>query len=117
MEAAPGLEAPPCPLCGGDDFRVVIGEARDRLHRKSGVFQVQACRRCGMVITRPRPTAAALGYFYEGAYSGRGARRAELVQSSVWGRWTTGLSPDCPCKGHSPRSPPTVGRPMPRTFA
>ena len=84
---APDLESPPCPLCGGDDFRVVIDRASDRLTRKRGVFQVQACRRCGLVVTRPRPTAAALRYFYEGTYSGSGTGRAETVQTGVWGRW------------------------------
>ncbi|MEO5671872.1 MAG: class I SAM-dependent methyltransferase [Ramlibacter sp.] len=66
---------------------MVIKDARDRLNRKSGVFQVQACRRCGLVVTRPRPTAAALAYYYEGIYSGHGAGRAELIQRSMWGRW------------------------------
>ena len=65
---------------------MVMKEVGDRLTRKHGVFQLQACNRCTLVVTRPRPTAQALGRFYEGTYSGEGAPRAKLIQTSLVGR-------------------------------
>ena len=85
------LESPPCPLCGGGVFRPVIDAACDRLTGKRGTFQVQACTGCGLVVTRPRPTAAALAYYYEGAYSSStGTHCVEAIQTRWWLRWITG---------------------------
>ena len=81
------LEFPRCPLCQGEQFDVVIDRASDRLKRKPGVFQVQQCKACELVITRPRPTASALGFFYENAYSGSGSAGARAVQAGVVGDW------------------------------
>jgi 2-polyprenyl-3-methyl-5-hydroxy-6-metoxy-1,4-benzoquinol methylase len=79
------FESPPCPLCHGDDYRILIGDARDRISRKPGVFQVQGCRTCGLVVTRPRPTAQHLQSFYEHVYSGLGASRARMSQAGALG--------------------------------
>ena len=81
------LEFPVCPLCRGFDFDVVIERARDRVSRKDGDFQVHRCEGCGLVMTRPRPKAAALALFYEGTYSGPGAGRARTVQAGIVGDW------------------------------
>jgi len=85
VPAAVELESPPCPLCRGDDYRVLIADARDRIARKPGVFQVQECRTCGLVVTRPRPVAQHLKSFYEHVYSGRGAARAQATQAGAIG--------------------------------
>jgi 2-polyprenyl-3-methyl-5-hydroxy-6-metoxy-1,4-benzoquinol methylase len=79
------LESPPCPLCRGEDYRVLITEAKDRVSRKPGVFQVQECRTCGLAVTRPRPTAQHLPSFYEQVYSGAGAARARASQAGAIG--------------------------------
>jgi 2-polyprenyl-3-methyl-5-hydroxy-6-metoxy-1,4-benzoquinol methylase len=79
------LESPPCPLCHGDDYGVLIADARDRVSRKPGAFQVQACRTCGLAVTRPRPTAQHLPFFYDQVYSGRGAARARTAQAGAIG--------------------------------
>ncbi|MCA9541057.1 MAG: class I SAM-dependent methyltransferase [Myxococcales bacterium] len=72
MEAPVPLESPPCPICGGTDFSTVLRGARDWIWRKPGVFQLQRCAGCGLVATRPRPRPDALGFYYEGTYSGEG---------------------------------------------
>lgn len=66
------LEAPPCLLCGGEAFTVVLVGLRDYAWQKPGVFQLERCAACGLVMTRPRPTAEGLSFYYEGAYSGGG---------------------------------------------
>ena len=63
------LESPACLLCGGLDFTIVLEGLRDWVWRKPGVFTLARCRACGLVITRPRPTAEGLGFYYDGAYS------------------------------------------------
>ncbi|MCB9536321.1 MAG: class I SAM-dependent methyltransferase [Myxococcales bacterium] len=72
MDAPVPLEAPPCPVCGGEDYAPVLTGARDHVWRKPGTFDLQACGGCGLVALRPRPTPAALGFYYEGTYSGEG---------------------------------------------
>ena len=80
------LESPPCPLCGGDDFRDVIAAVCDRVMRKPGRFSVQSCRHCGLVVTRPRPTAKALDFYYQGTYSGTANHQARALQTGGPGR-------------------------------
>ena len=63
------LESPACLLCGGLDFTIVLEGLRDWVWRKPGVFTLARCTACGLVITRPRPTAEGLGFYYDGAYS------------------------------------------------
>lgn len=72
VKAPVPLESPPCPLCGGTDYRTVLEGARDAIWRKPGVFRLQRCAGCGLVATRPRPTPEALSFYYEGTYSGEG---------------------------------------------
>lgn len=72
MESPVPVESPDCPVCGGDRFTTVLRGARDLIWRKPGVFRLQRCDGCGLVMTRPRPTPAALGFYYENAYSGEG---------------------------------------------
>jgi SAM-dependent methyltransferase len=74
------LESPRCPVCGGTQYRCVLNGARDRLGRKQGVFELQACTACQLVATRPRPTARQLGYYYEGVY---GSAPAQFVQGGA----------------------------------
>jgi 2-polyprenyl-3-methyl-5-hydroxy-6-metoxy-1,4-benzoquinol methylase len=65
-------ESPACALCGAEDFHTVLQGGRDHVWRKPGTWSLQECRACGLVMTRPRPTAEELPTFYEGAYSGEG---------------------------------------------
>ena len=62
-------EDPPCLLCGGIDFEAQLRNVRDMMWSKPGRFDVVRCTGCGLVMTRPRPTEARLGFFYEDTYS------------------------------------------------
>ena len=64
------LESPPCPVCHAESFEPVLRGGRDRLWHKPGVFQLQRCGVCTLVMTRPRPTPDAMGFYYDGTYSG-----------------------------------------------
>lgn len=77
-EAPVPLESPPCLLCGGEDFEVVLRDVRDELTGRPGTFHVSRCRACRFVMTRPRPTAAGLGFYYDGAYSAGGDQPGEI---------------------------------------
>ena len=81
MDAPVPLEAPPCPVCGGEDYAPVLTGARDHVWRKPGTFDLQACGGCGLVALRPRPTPAALGFYYEGTYSGEGQEGMRRFQT------------------------------------
>lgn len=85
-DSLPAVETPPCPLCGGTDYRPLIASARDLLARKRGEFGVQACRGCGLVATRPRPTAQQLAYYYDQVYSGSASSMARALQTGPAGR-------------------------------
>lgn len=63
------LESPACLLCGGEEFSLALEGLRDFAWRKPGVFRLDRCRGCGLVMTRPRPTVKGLDFYYEGAYS------------------------------------------------
>ena len=80
------VESPPGARCGGLAFRDVIAAASDRVTRKPGVFSVQACRQCGLVMTRPRPVPQALHVYYQGTYSGPSDHHARALQTGGPGR-------------------------------
>jgi SAM-dependent methyltransferase len=84
---ASDTEAPACPLCGGSDYRLLMDRVRDRLYGKPGVFQLQRCGGCGLVATRPRPTARRLSLYYQDAYSGKAQGRVSQWQTGWMGRW------------------------------
>lgn len=63
------IEEPPCLLCGGLEFRLVLKNARSLLWEKPGRFNIQRCKGCGLVQTRPRPTSTSLGFYYQDTYS------------------------------------------------
>lgn len=58
------LETVDCPLCGSDDYRVVIEAAKELYNGMDEYFDVVKCRQCKMVWTNARPTADTMGYFY-----------------------------------------------------
>lgn len=70
----PHTESPPCMQCGGQDFETVVSGARDRVWWKPGAFQLQRCRSCSLVQTRPRPLGTALDFYYSGTYDTPEAR-------------------------------------------
>ena len=70
------LEDVPCPMgCAPGDDVVVSG--RDRLHDLPGEFTVVRCRSCGLLRTTPRPTPAAIGFYYPAHYGPYAATRVE----------------------------------------
>ncbi len=84
MQAPAALEAPACPVCDGASFQTVLQGARDHVWRKPGLFALQRCAGCELVMTRPRPTAAALGFYYEGSYSGGADGGMKSFQTLSW---------------------------------
>jgi SAM-dependent methyltransferase len=67
MTAPVELERSPCPLgCVSGDDLIVTG--RDRLHNLPGEFRVVRCRGCGLMRTDPRPTLAAIEFYYPPDY-------------------------------------------------
>jgi ubiquinone/menaquinone biosynthesis C-methylase UbiE len=53
-----------CPLCDGDDTKVLF-RRKDLTHRVSDIeFPVVRCRRCGIVYVNPRPTKEAIHSYY-----------------------------------------------------
>jgi 2-polyprenyl-3-methyl-5-hydroxy-6-metoxy-1,4-benzoquinol methylase len=67
-------------------FRPVIAHACDRVMGRAGSFAVQACEGCALVLTRPRPTAAALAHYYEGSYSGTNQNVVRALQTGAMAR-------------------------------
>jgi len=70
MDAPVPLEFPDCLLCGGDEFRTLLTGLSDQVWYRPGTFQIQRCGACGLIMTRPRPTAEGLNFYYDNAYSG-----------------------------------------------
>ena len=68
-------EEPDCPVCQSTSFKVMLKKVKDRIYGKPGVFQIQRCLQCGLVMTRPRPTTESLKLYYEGSYT---RRRSEV---------------------------------------
>lgn len=58
----------------------MLSGASDRIWHRPGVFQLQRCR-CGLVATRPRPTAEALPAYYDHTYSGTGRHSARIERA------------------------------------
>ena len=88
MTASIQVESPPCPLCGNDTYQPVIDQGQDLIWRKPGQFDVQRCTQCGLVATRPRPTADSLTLYYEDTYSGESNDGMKHFQTqSAIGRW------------------------------
>lgn len=82
---AADLESPPCPLCKGLDYELVLSGVKDRLHAKPGLFKVQRCRGCGLLATWPRPSVRRLAFYYQNVYSG--TAQARNWQTGEIGRW------------------------------
>ncbi|MHB9053010.1 MAG: class I SAM-dependent methyltransferase [Thermoleophilia bacterium] len=60
-----------CPICGEQDFSPVLtAESMD--HLASMPFTVVSCNSCGLMMTNPRPTADAIGEFYESGFYEQG---------------------------------------------
>lgn len=64
-----------CPVCRKSSYNVLLRNVRDRLWGKPGIFQVQRCSQCGLVTTRPRPTAEFQSFYYRDTYT---CRRKEI---------------------------------------
>lgn len=62
------LETIPCPNCRGEEFQFLL-DAADTSTGLGGRFSLVRCRDCDLVLTNPRPTADALGWFYPQSYS------------------------------------------------
>ena len=84
MNSPVPLVSPPCPVCGSEDYVTVMTGARDQIWRKPGVFQLQRCRQCDLVTTRPRPAPDALSFYYEGTYSGESLESMRRFQTESW---------------------------------
>lgn len=63
------LEDCPCPLGCPRDDELVLGNLHDRIHKLPGTYQIVRCRRCRLMRTNPRPTAATMGFYYPSHYS------------------------------------------------
>ena len=63
MRRPPATELVPCNLCGADDYDVV-----GRRDRDGHALRTVLCRRCGLVWTNPRPSAADLDRYYQAEY-------------------------------------------------
>jgi SAM-dependent methyltransferase len=61
--SADEFEAVPCPICSGHQFTALAGEDRYLMGMKT-----VGCNGCGLVLTNPQPTDAALGRFYRDHY-------------------------------------------------
>jgi SAM-dependent methyltransferase len=62
-----GMEWTACPMCGGDDGRLLI-EGRDLLHPGDESFRLLTCQVCGHIYQNPRPTVAAIDRHYPENY-------------------------------------------------
>lgn len=78
------VESPPCPVCGHEDYDVLLRDVCDRIWHKPGVFNVARCRQCQLVATRPRPTAESLSFYYEDTYSGESEDGMNHFQTESW---------------------------------
>lgn len=64
------LEIPDCPACSHSQFETILSGLTDHIWRKPGRFDIGQCMNCGLVMTRPRPTAESLAFYYDNTYSG-----------------------------------------------
>lgn len=56
-----------CPLCRSEHIAHLFS-ARDTLHATPGEWGVHSCRSCGLMLTSPRPTPAAMRQYYPPDY-------------------------------------------------
>lgn len=56
-----------CNLCGASDEEYLFTRG-DLALGLGGEFKIVRCRSCGLIYMNPRPTVAAIGYYYPGAY-------------------------------------------------
>ena len=63
------METVNCPFCGAAEWTPVVQAEDPDAAPPRPVFGVVRCRACGLCITNPRPTAAAMGKFYAADYS------------------------------------------------
>lgn len=64
------LEIPDCPVCNESQFETILTDLADHIWRKPGRFNISQCVNCKLVMTRPRPTAESLAFYYDNTYSG-----------------------------------------------
>jgi SAM-dependent methyltransferase len=64
------LEIPDCPVCSHSQFETVLSDLSDHIWHKPGLFNIGQCQNCKLVMTRPRPTAESLAFYYDNTYSG-----------------------------------------------
>lgn len=62
-----GLGYVKCNLCGSDDS-IILFTGKDRLHKKTGLFNVVRCRKCGLIYTNPRPNKKLISQYYPSEY-------------------------------------------------
>lgn len=57
------MELAPCQVCDGATYEVLAAQDRYRMG-----LRTVGCKRCGLIFTNPRPTAAAIDEFYAHGY-------------------------------------------------
>lgn len=80
-------EEPPCPLCASSAPPRPLLAVRDQIRDRPGDFAIAECTSCHLAFTSPRPTAEALGGFYEDVYSGSNAERMRAMQTEGGMLW------------------------------
>jgi SAM-dependent methyltransferase len=60
-------EVSECPVCHSEKL-VLLFLARDTLHSTPGEWGIHACRACGLMLTSPRPSPAAIASYYPEDY-------------------------------------------------
>jgi len=58
------LETTKCPLCGGNNCKPYITNAKELYNGTEHYFSVVKCQNCLMIFTNPRPTKDTIGFFY-----------------------------------------------------
>lgn len=62
------LEEAICPNCNSDKNQEHLFDAQDNLSDLPGLFGVDICKRCNLILTNPRPTEETIGYYYPDHY-------------------------------------------------
>jgi 2-polyprenyl-3-methyl-5-hydroxy-6-metoxy-1,4-benzoquinol methylase len=58
------LETVNCPVCGGNNYKPYITDAKELYGGTDNFFNVVKCCDCQMIFTNPRPTKDTIGFFY-----------------------------------------------------
>jgi 2-polyprenyl-3-methyl-5-hydroxy-6-metoxy-1,4-benzoquinol methylase len=58
------LETVNCPVCGGNNYKPYITNAKELYGGTDNFFNVVKCCDCQMIFTNPRPTKDTIGFFY-----------------------------------------------------